>query len=76
MKIVTSYDIYFTTKSGEEIRTKLSFTDADDALKYVQFENSKNTSFGRFFSKTNSRVCYESYEEYLQSQQKNVEIVK
>ena len=68
MKIVTSYDIYFTTKSGEELRTRVSFTDADDALRYIQHENEKDSSFGRYFSKTNSRVCYESYEEFLSSQ--------
>ena len=75
MKIVTSYDIYFETKTGDVMRTKLSFTDPDDALKYVQIENGKDTAFGRYFSKTNSRVCYESYEEFL-SAQKNAGIEK
>lgn len=70
MKIVTSYDIYFETKSGDKIPTKLSFTEPNDALKYVQLENSKDTSLGRYVSKTNSRVCYESIEECL-TQHKN-----
>ena len=72
MKIVISYDIYFETKKGDVMQTRLSFTDADDALKYIQHENAKDTAFGRYFSKTNSRVCYESYEEFLNAQKNAV----
>ena len=75
MKTVISHDIYFETKSGEHIRTKISFTNPLDAFQYAQTENQKDTSFGRYFSKATTRVCYESYEEYLAST-KQVELQK
>lgn len=68
MKTVMIHDIYFETESGDKLRTKVSFTNGQDAMKYIQTENAKNPAFGRYIDQTHIRVCYESYEEFLSAQ--------